>query len=76
MSINSIATYPTSECRRAGVQVDAFDVFEFIGAGVSGGVGTSSSGPDTSGRDFTKSFKKSKRLSDRIHCFLEVNINV
>lgn len=49
--------------------MDVF-VFVLIGAGVNGGVGTSSSGPDTSGKDFTKSFKKSKRLSDKIHCFL------
>lgn len=43
------------------------------GAGVAGGVGTSSSGPDTSGNDFTRSFRKSNRLSDRIHCFLQTN---
>lgn len=39
-------------------------------AGVAGGVGTSSSAAGTSGRDFTRSFKKSNRLSDMIHCFL------
>lgn len=63
-------THLTSECRNTGTQTDVFDRFVFIGAGVNGGVGTSSSGPDTSGNDFTKSFKKSKRLSDKIHCFL------
>jgi len=41
------------------------------GAGVSGDVGTSSSGPDTSGNDLTKSLRKSNLLSDKIHCFLE-----
>lgn len=41
---------------------------------VSGDMGTSSSGPDTSGRDFTKSFRKSNLLSDRIHCFLQTDI--
>lgn len=41
------------------------------GAGVSGDVGISSSGPDTSGKDFTRSFRKSNRLSDKMHCFLQ-----
>lgn len=63
-------TYPTSGCCVMDEQIDVFDVFVFTEAGVSGGVGTSSSGLDTSGKDFTKSFKKSKRLSDKIHCFL------
>lgn len=44
-----------------------------IGAGVNGGVGTSSSAPETSGILLTKSFKKSNRFSDKIHCFL-INI--
>lgn len=51
--------------------VVAFDTFICNELEVSGDVDTSSSGPDTSGRDFTKSFKKSNRLSDKMHCFLE-----
>lgn len=43
-----------------------------MGAGVRGGVGTSSSMPETSGKPLTRSFRKSKRLSDSIHCFLEI----
>lgn len=66
-----INTYPPSECLNTEVETD---VVEVIGAGVNGGVGTSSSGPEISGNDFTRSFKKSKRLSDKMHCFLHINI--
>lgn len=52
--------------------MDVFDTIEFIGAGVNGGVGASSSGPEISGKDFTRSFRKSKRFSDKIHCFLQI----
>lgn len=40
-------------------------------AGVAGGVWLSSSGPEASGKFFTRSFKKSNLLSERIHCFLQ-----
>lgn len=52
--------------------VTVFGALTCNGAGVSGDRGTSSSGPDTSGRDFTRSFRKSNRLSDKIHCFLQI----
>lgn len=52
--------------------VTVFGALTCNGTGVSGDIGISSSGPDTSGRDFTRSFKKSNRLSDKIHCFLQI----
>lgn len=58
-------------CVIVGHAVAVFGRLICNGMGASGDVGTSSSGPDTSGRNFTRSFRKSNRLSDKMHCFLQ-----